>query len=310
MIENPHIEYGRSKDLDLRKTEAREALDSAGSDVKKGKEESKKYYKEHQGELQITATADYIRHCRTTLKNLVIGDDYEAIKSTVGEILTYRSKLQEMTRGSKMTQSRTYKNDKLVSTTNYSYDEAGDLVKEIIEYSTDTDRGTEYTQHSYDDNGNKIRTEYRNKNGKITYVLVSQYDAKGNKIQENVFDGRDVLYTSAKIEYDNYGRPVKEQTSNRFEHIYKVIFKTYDEQGRIVKMESKRDDGDIPEKISYYEYTDNEIREEIWKGVRFVIGYNVQSLDSHGNIIREVIEEWIGDDVHLVNTYTEDITYC
>lgn len=133
--------------------------------------------------------------------------------------------------------SRTERADGLRSGTDYTYDEKGHLLREENFRIRDGKRTTWTYQHTYDANGNRIRTDYVDSDGDRQYDEYT-YDAMGNMLScMKTVDGQTTgnLWT-----YDAQGRMLTHEFVGKSESFSSHDAWTYDEEGNVVTYDAGR----------------------------------------------------------------------
>lgn len=138
-----------------------------------------------------------------------------------------------------------------------SYDEAGNLIRQIIYDMKDTQTG--YMENTYDDDGHLIKTQEYDVEDDTLYYSEYAYDEKGNEVRcfyVNEYGTEKVEYM---YEYDSYGHCIKYSAVNYWEDEegnltkgdpYVIWERKYDADDRLIKYIDK--DGDK----YYYTYTE------------------------------------------------------
>lgn len=130
--------------------------------------------------------------------------------------------------------------------TEYTYDEAGNLISEETHYSEDP--GVPRNEYDYDERGNQIaHRTYSDE--ELTGRLETEYDADGRQSSSVYYDANGELVSSTVSTWDG-----NTETRTRFDssdEAYMEIIITYDAEGNILRQETQQE-GYI---ISCTEYT-------------------------------------------------------
>ncbi len=148
-----------------------------------------------------------------------------------------------------------YKEDGSISTLKqHEYDEAGNLLKEMI--ITDEETITNQYQYTYDDAGNMVESVRLDAEGEIVSAELFEYDENGNVVTKEVieyFNGEETNYQKLVSEYDENDKLLhaelfdKDGMSIASDHI------EYDEKGNETYV-LKGLSGAVEEYIINYEY--------------------------------------------------------
>ncbi|MBP7497072.1 MAG: hypothetical protein KA792_05350 [Bacteroidales bacterium] len=166
------------------------------------------------------------------------------------------------------------KDKKLLSKTNYKYDDKNNLTELI----SDDSLFYRTRLFQYDVKGNKTQESQYDKKDNLLFVEQCKYDDKGNKIEESFFEKGDKLTFRDEYKYDNKGNLTEKY---RYSSGNKLIFKTvykYDEYGN-----------ELEKNECYIE--NNNCNKTV---------YRYDKIDKQGNWLVRVT---------IVNDFNEDIVY-
>ncbi len=157
------------------------------------------------------------------------------------------------------------------SVVEYSYDEKGQLLKELTKDSSGDEAVVEYT---YGDNGKKTKVASTNFDGSWE-IIEYTYDVDGHCLTrvEKYSNG---IISTREYSYDTRGKRIKEEEKGLADH---VTIYSYNQEGKCIKEESKYSSG--------------------------TSSATVYSYDSQGNLLKEVKSYSYGDDQVTEYTYDE-----
>lgn len=216
------------------------------------------------------------------------------------------------------------------SITSYEYNDAGQLVSEVLEDGSDKTI-TEYTyddagncvhsstesgqytytyDYTYDELGDCIEEIFKHSNGRVVTIQYS-YDEKHNIVQtiETQADSQEVLTVTSSYAYDDAGNCIEIESSNSRGGVSMTKYTyTYDDNGNCIEKVFSNDNAVNPTIIYMYHYDENGncISEEENRSDGFsrTISY---FYDEYGNCVRETTSDSRG--AESTTTYTFSWVY-
>ncbi len=155
-----------------------------------------------------------------------------------------------------------YRTDGEINTTEYTYDEKGNLIREV-KTIPGNDYPSDYT-YTYDENGRLI---------KVKHGYGHSYDEES--------------YT-----YDEAGRLVKETTTYSYDDDFGEVIYTYNDKGQLIKKVHEYTDDGVKETTSVTTYTYNENGNPATMFIEYYDGETYLyewTYDRYGNLTKEVM---------------------
>ena len=131
----------------------------------------------------------------------------------------------------------------------YEYDAAGNQVRTLIGYNTQSEASIEQ-KFEYDDRGNLIK-HTNIQRGELAWYIVYEYDEEGRVLKKLEYNEKDELGKSYLYEYDKWGNEIQYEEAWQGEVQIRKN-REYDENGIMIRMSNYR--MDTCEVIEWIEY--------------------------------------------------------
>jgi YD repeat-containing protein len=207
-----------------------------------------------------------------------------------GELLAEFEKKLKYNDNHKLLELKLFRNDKLIRTEEYDYDDKGNKILEKIngEYALSGKEHSKWNEWEYDDSGNLLKKLVKNKNGDIIKGKKYKYDDNNREIKKIYLTKNGEIEKTDKIIYDEKEQLVKsflrDASGKMIIETISIYNENHNKKKFIMKKNKELSD------INKYEYDEQGNRtKSIWidikDGEKVIDQIREYKYDKYGNVI-------------------------